>query len=118
MRHLTKSIGGVCLVISLMVATLVIGAPTPAGAITGGGGCGFATVSGPIETSETGTTFRGEVDLQYRTNTGQVVTISCELFVAGDSRGIVLGPVTGTGLVVDAGLLEYVADEGDTVRIC
>ena len=118
MRHLMKRIGGICLTTGLMVGVLVIGVAGPAGAAPGDGGCGFTTVGGGIETSPTGTTYRGVVNLFYETEMGQVATISCELFIDAASQGIVLGPTTGTGFVVDAGPLEFHLEEGEKVRIC
>jgi hypothetical protein len=88
------------------------------------GGCGFSTLNDTTPGGQLGgqDVWNGGVYLAVRTNDSDnalaTITASCELKVNGVSQGIVLGPVSGQGVVATAGTIQFTAAVTDIVSLC
>jgi hypothetical protein len=90
------------------------------------GGCGYDTTNNPTGTGALGgrTVWTGVVyllavsagDYPLQLPDGGPITVACELRINGVSQGDVLGPVSGTGVVVGAAPLQFRAL--DVVQLC
>ncbi len=91
------------------------------------GGCHFVTLNdttpgGPLggQDAWTGVVYLDVVpiDTDLMAPSGATATVSCELRIDGLSQGVVLGPTTGTGVVVDARQIQFTAQITDVVALC
>ncbi len=114
---------------TLVLACLAAALLTPAAHASGQtytGGCGWDTVHNPTGNGALGGTdvWTGAADVYVVPTdssglpTGGAVTAWCELRINGESRGTVLGPVSGTGAVAAAGPWQFRAHPYDNVTIC
>ncbi len=109
-----------------IVAALLLAGPVPARAEATSytGRCVYTATDGldPGGQPASMDIWQGVVSLVsvVRDGTGAPATAagSCELVVDGESRGTVLGPVSGPGVLADAARIGFVAHWDADVRLC
>lgn len=113
------------LLLALAVLAAPAAAPAHAASFDYRGGCGFQIVNDPTDRLFGDDGFQhGPVYLAVVPTdsagvpSGATATVWCELVIEGVSQGTVLGPTTGTGLVVDLGQLVYTAAVDQQVKLC
>jgi hypothetical protein len=100
------------------------GAGNPGANVGHRGSCGFNTLNDTTPGGQLGgqDVWNGEVYLAVvmfdPNGLSASGTVSCELRVNGVSQGTVLGPDSGTGIVVDANTIQFTASVTDVVSLC